>query len=83
MRDADRQKETQSRERKSRQGRTAGTLAVMPSHELSNRPPDGPGSRETERQTDRTTGRPRILETDRQTERQVQYPKGQTSHPDF
>lgn len=49
VRDADRQKETQSWERRSRQGRMAGELAVMPSHEMSNRPPDRPSSRETER----------------------------------
>lgn len=48
-----------------RQGRAAGKSAVVPSHELSNRPPDGPGSRETERQTDEPIGLARVLETDR------------------
>lgn len=61
----------------------AGKLAVMPSHELSNRPPDGPGSQDTGRQTDGPIGLPRILETDRQTEKQAQYPKGQISYPDI
>lgn len=49
VRDADRQQRPRVGERVSRQGRTAGKLAGSPSHELSNRPADGPSSQETDR----------------------------------
>lgn len=54
VRDADRQR-PRVEEKRIRQWRTARKLAVTPSHELSNRPADGPSSQETDRQTNRQT----------------------------
>lgn len=51
VRDADRQRPGAG-ERRSRQRRTAGKLAVMLSHELNNRPADGPRSQEPVRHAD-------------------------------
>lgn len=82
MRDADRQRPRVEEER-IRQGRTARKLAVTPSHELSNRPADGPSCQDTDRQTDRQGDPIFKRRTKRQTEKLTHYPRGQIDYPDI